>query len=135
LRGYAPVQIEAEAWAMNLSKYFLVCGIAVCIASPLSGHHSTLAQTTSERTAIRGTITKVEWVNPHVRLDLDVMDAVSGRVVKWRIEADSVAVLKSKRVALENLKIRSVITVRGVERTGHVPRIMEVPEPDPTWKN
>jgi arginine exporter protein ArgO len=28
-----------------------------------------LAQSTSERTAIRGTITKVEWVNPHVWLD------------------------------------------------------------------
>lgn len=120
---------------MTLSKSLLVFGIFLCFVLPLYAHHSNLAQSTTDRITVRGTITKVEWVNPHVWLYLDVMDAASGRVVKWSIEADSVAVLKSKGVSLENLKIGSVITVQGVERTGHVPRMMEVPEPDPSWKN
>jgi len=120
---------------MNLRQCLLVLGVAACIAVPLRAHHSTLAQTTADRVALRGSITRVEWVNPHVWLDLDVTDPVSGAIVKWRIQADSANVLKSKGVTLGNLKIGSVITARGVERTGHVPRIMEVPEPDSSWKN
>jgi len=120
---------------MTLRQCLLVLGTSLCVAAPLNAYHSTLAQSTADRVTVRGTITRVEWVNPHVWLDLDVTDSASGKIVKWRIETDSVPVLKTKGITLDNLKIGSSITVKGVERTGHLPRIMEVPEPDPSWKN
>lgn len=120
---------------MTIRQCLLILGIVVCGAATLGAHHSTLTQSTADRMTVRGTLTKIEWVNPHVHLSLDVADPASGNVVKWRIEIDSVPVLKTKGVTLDNLKIGSSITVKGVERTGHSPRIMEVPEPDPSWKN
>ena len=120
---------------MAKHPYLLALMIFVSVAASAGAHHSNLAQSTTTRTTLRGTITRVEWQNPHVWLDLDVTDAASGSVVKWRIETNSVTELKANGVTLENLKIGSSITVQGVERTGHSPRIMEVPAPDPSWKN
>ena len=36
---------------------------------------------------IKGTVTKVDWSNPHVRMFLDVMDAAE--VVNWQVEMGS----------------------------------------------
>jgi len=120
---------------MKRSHCLIALGTLICIAAPLSAHHSKLAQSTASRVTVRGSITKVEWVNPHVQLYLDATDPASGNIVKWRIETESAAVLKTKGITLDNFKIGSVITVQGVERTGHSPRHLEVPEPDPSWKN
>ena len=132
---YTAMRIDLEVKIMKLGHSLIALGIVVCIVAPVAAHHSTLAQSTADRVTVRGTITKVEWVNPHVWLYLDVRDPSSGNIVKWGIETNSVAVLKTKGVTLDKFKIGSVITVQGVERTGHSPRMMEVPEPDPSWKN
>lgn len=119
-RGILFQEIKKE-----LSRHFYTAmRIDVCSVAPAAAHHSTLAQSTADRVTVRGTITKVEWVNPHVWLYLDAKDPSSGNIVKWGIETNSAAVLKTKG-----------ITVQGVERTGHSPRMMEVPEPDTSWKN
>jgi len=102
--------------------------------SPLYAHHSTLAQSTSERVTVQGTITRVEWVNPHVVIYIDVKDSVSGQVVKWWIEADSVAVLQTKGVRKEYLRIGASITATGAARRGSTLKL-EVPDPDSSWKN
>jgi hypothetical protein len=50
-------------------------------------HHSFSAEfDRSKPIEVTGTITKVEWTNPHARIYIDVKDDASGEVVNWDFE-------------------------------------------------
>ena len=56
---------------------------------PLLAHHSIRAEyDLSKTTTIQGTVTKVEWMNPHGRFYLDATDA-DGKVNHWEVEMGS----------------------------------------------
>jgi len=62
-------------------------GIAVtCLASPLLAHHSLEDTYDLNRTiTLVGIVSRVEWVNPHARLDVDVRNA-NGGITTWSVE-------------------------------------------------
>jgi len=61
------------------------CSLALA-AMPASAHHAFAAEFDSERPVkVRGTITKIEWVNPHAWLYVDVKSP-DGKVVNWHFE-------------------------------------------------
>ena len=54
--------------------------------APIAAHHSFAAEFDgSKPVTLRGTITKMEWTNPHAWLHIDVKGA-DGKVVSWMIE-------------------------------------------------
>lgn len=58
-------------------------------ASSLLAHHSLVGEfDTSVDFELRGTITEVEWTNPHIWLYMDVTDE-NGEVVEWQCEMGS----------------------------------------------
>lgn len=69
----------------------LLC-LLVC-AAPALAHHSFTAEYYSDKNVtLTGTLTKVEWVNPHVFLYVDVKDS-SGKVTSWAVETVSTVAL------------------------------------------
>jgi hypothetical protein len=55
-------------------------------AAPAPAHHAFSSEYDGTKNVkLTGTLTKVEWVNPHVFLHLDVKDQ-SGKVTNWAIE-------------------------------------------------
>jgi len=61
---------------------------ALFAASGAMAHHSLAGEfDTTKNIELRGTITKVEWTNPHIYLYLDAVD--KGQTVKWQIELGS----------------------------------------------
>jgi len=61
-----------------------VCGMA--LVGPLSAHHSIQSQFDIHKTInVSGTVAKMEWINPHSYLTLNVKDA-DGKVQKWDFE-------------------------------------------------
>ena len=58
----------------------------ILAAIPAFAHHSLNAEfQMGKPTELKGTLTKVEWDNPHVYWDVDVKDA-SGNVAHWSVE-------------------------------------------------
>jgi hypothetical protein len=57
--------------------------------SPVFGHHAFAAEyDASKPVELKGKLTKVEWVNPHGWIHLDVTDE-TGKVVNWAVEFGS----------------------------------------------
>ena len=55
-------------------------------AAPLLAHHSFAAEYDAKKPfEMKGTITKVDWMNPHVYFYLDVKDE-SGKASNWAFE-------------------------------------------------
>jgi primosomal replication protein N len=64
-----------------------VAGVLACTSA--LAHHSFAAEFDHNKpVTLEGTVTKVEWQNPHTRVYLDVADS-SGAVVAWELELGS----------------------------------------------
>src|SRR5260370_5656307 len=60
-------------------------GLLMTVA-PLWGHHAFAAEFDAGKPVkLRGTVTKMEWINPHAWIHIDVKDA-DGKVANWMIE-------------------------------------------------
>jgi hypothetical protein len=86
-------------------------------ALPLLAHHSVQAQFDLDKPIqINGTVTKVEWINPHSYLFVDVKDA-AGSVKHWAFEMAGPGALRKaglSRADRGGLKAGDMIIVNGV---------------------
>ena len=82
-------------------------------ALPVYAHHSFAAEyDASKPIEVKGTVTKVEWTNPHARFYVDVKDA-DGKVTNWNFELASPNVLTRNGWTRHALKEGDVVTVQG----------------------
>jgi hypothetical protein len=85
-----PVRIvEFPAWrnAMRTGLSLAVAGVGIMLAgAPLLAHHAFAAEfDIKQSVTLRGTVTKMEWTNPHSWIVMDVKGA-DGAVTSWAIE-------------------------------------------------
>ena len=60
---------------------------AACCAFPILAHHSFSAEFDSGKTVtVKGTVSKVDWVNPHIFVYVDTKDE-SGRTTTWMLQS------------------------------------------------
>jgi hypothetical protein len=74
---------------MRTRLFSVVAGAALVItaaAVPAIAHHSFAAEFDAKRPVkLRGTVTKMEWINPHSWIHIDVKTP-DGKVEKWMVE-------------------------------------------------
>ena len=92
----------------------IVCGV-LAAASPLVAHHSFAAEWDSRKCReFTGTLTKLDWQNPHPYFYMDVKDA-NGKVESWSFQAYSPVTLRrngtDRQMFLDN--IGKDVWVRG----------------------
>lgn len=64
-----------------------VAAAALTAATAASGHHSFSAEFDANKmVTVTGTLERVAWVNPHVAVYIDAVDA-KGKVVSWQFES------------------------------------------------
>ncbi len=80
---------------------------------PAFPHHSFAAEYDGTKPiTLTGTVTKVEWMNPHARFYLDVKND-KGAVANWEFELGSPNGLMREGWTRNSLKIGDVVTVTG----------------------
>jgi hypothetical protein len=98
---------------MNGVWSVLGASIAIATAIPALAHHSFAAQYDANKpVTLQGTVTRVEWTNPHARFYIDVKDA-DGALVNWNLELASPNYLKRAGWSSSSLKQGDEITVEG----------------------
>jgi hypothetical protein len=97
-----------KCWSSSL------CALVLIVASvPIAAHHSFSAQyDRSKQITLKGPVTKVEWINPHGRLYIDVKDA-NGTIVNWEVELGAPAILSRNGWKRSALPVGSEVTVVG----------------------
>jgi Family of unknown function (DUF6152) len=82
-------------------------------AATVSAHHSLSTEFDIKKTVtLTGTVTKMEWTNPHSWLHVDVKNA-QGQVESWNIEFGSPNALYRRGWHRTDLPANAVVTVTG----------------------
>ena len=82
-------------------------------SATLAAHHSFSAEYDANKpVALKGTVTRLEWTNPHARFYVDVKDE-AGAVTSWNLELASPNVLTRNGWTRRSLNVGDVITVEG----------------------
>lgn len=89
---------------------FLVLFLAVIVS--IKGHHAFAAEfDVNKEVKLEGTMTKIEWFNPHIWIYLDVKE--NGSLVKWQCEGGAPNSLTRNGWTRDALKSGDVITIDG----------------------
>ena len=92
---------------------FVVAAISGLAGVTTVAHHSFAAEfDASKAIRITGTLTKVEWTNPHIYFYLDAKDE-QGNPVRWTCESGAPGALSRRGFKRGDLKLGDTIVVDG----------------------
>lgn len=97
-RGLAPLFTAIALLASGLS---------------IAAHHSFAAQYDSKKPiTLKGSVTRLEWANPHVYFYIDVSEP-GGAKANWAVEGMAPSVLYRAGWRKDSVKVDDVVTVNG----------------------
>jgi hypothetical protein len=100
---------------MRSTLALVLGGISVVAATavPLHAHHSFAAEFDATKPVLfTGTVTKMEWINPHVWIHIDVAQA-NGKKEEWMVEGGAPTVLFRRGFSKTSLQSGTKIVVDG----------------------
>ena len=78
--------------------------LLVGVAAPLPGHHNAAGFDTTKRVKLHGSVTRVEWINPHAWIHIAVKTA-NGVTEAWRVETATPGLLLRRGLTKESLSV------------------------------
>jgi hypothetical protein len=101
---------------MRTKLVTLLAGLGLMAATaPVSGHHAFAAEFDATKPIkLRGTVTKMEWINPHTWIHIDVKRP-NGKVERWMIEGGPPNALYRRGFTKDSLPNGTEILVDGFQ--------------------
>jgi hypothetical protein len=94
-------------------KFRTLCVLTVLAGLPVFAHHSFSAEFDADkRVTLKGTIVKLDWMNPHIWIYLDVKGE-DGTVTRWQCEGGPPNTLLRQGWTRKTLKEGDEITIEG----------------------
>jgi hypothetical protein len=100
---------------LNTKHVFIAAASLLLTAATAWGHHAFAAEFDANKPVkFTGTVVKVDFINPHSWIHLDVKDA-NGKVTRWMIEGGSPNTLFRRGITKDSLPEGTQITVDGYQ--------------------
>ena len=89
--------------------------LAILAGAPAWAHHAFAAEFDAKKPVkLRGTVTKMEWINPHAWIHVDVKKE-DGSIDEWMVEAGTPNTLLRRGLTKDSLKAGTEIVVDGYQ--------------------
>ena len=109
--------------SMRTMLMTLLAGFSMMLSVPVIAHHAVGGEYDPDKPIkVTGTVTKIEWVNPHARIYFDVKDT-AGTVTNWSVELAARVVLERMGWSGRSLKPGQVVTVIGDQARSGAPML------------
>ncbi len=96
-----------------IASLVAIVAVGLLTAATVRAHHAFAAEFDSNRPVkLRGTIAKVEWINPHAWIHIDVMNE-EGQVERWMLELGGPGPLTRRGIGKGYLKPGTEISAEG----------------------
>ena len=98
---------------MKRNASLLLLPLCIAATTTATAHHAFSAQFDADKPmSVTGTVTKVEWRNPHTWFYIDV-DSGDGKIVSWAVELASPNLLMRNGWSRDSMKVGDVVKVEG----------------------
>ena len=94
---------------MRAAARLMLFAAMFVLGRPLAAHHSFAMFDSVNKTTITGTVTRFEWTNPHVFIEVDV-PGQNGEVKHWSVELGSPSILQRSGWKFSDVKPGQKIT-------------------------
>ena len=107
---------------MKATFVLMLAGGLLLATLPARAHHSFAAEfDIAQPITLTGALTKMEWVNPHGWIYIDVKEA-DGKVVNWAIEAGGPTALLRRGLRKTDFPAGVEVTVKGYRAKSGAPK-------------
>ncbi len=117
----------------NVRRLLTVSFGLLMVTIPVLAHHSATAEFDSSKTfTVKGTLTKLEWVNPHVYMYADVADE-NGKVIPYSFETGPPGNLRRAGVVRTMFNVGDIVTIEAAvakDGTKHLGLLKPIHLPD-----
>ena len=80
---------------MSHKTVFIALAVLAFAGTALAHHNMSAIYDFNDKVSMKGTLTKIDWRNPHIELIVDVKNGDSSEVQSWALEGPSPALLPS----------------------------------------
>ena len=103
---------------MRTKVFSVIAGAALVLAAaaPVFAHHSFAAEFDAKKpVTLKGVVTKMEWINPHSWIHLDVKNEQTGQIEHWMVEGGAPNALLRRGWNKNSLPAGTEIVVQGYQ--------------------